>query len=279
MSDFPITDPWVENPAPDMSGPVILDASPSGVAVVMINRPAKKNAFDAATISALRETFETLHSADHVRVVFLRGAGGAFCAGADLGWMADAAGWSEQENVDDARQLGRMLKALYDLPALTVALVEGPAFGGGAGLVAACDTAVATRDAKFAFSEVKLGLTPATISPYVVDAVGPRRARTLFALGQPFNAELAREIGLVHEIVDDAKGLETAMERIAKQVMSSAPGAVADSKTLVWEVWGAPINHTLVEKTAHHIAKRRVSVEGREGVRAFLDKRKPSWAD
>lgn len=278
MSDFPITDPWVESPAPDMAGPVILDASPSGVAVVMINRPSKKNAFDAATIAALRETFETLHSADHVRVVFLRGAGGVFCAGADLGWMADAAGWTEQENFEDARELGRMIKALYDLPALTVALVEGPAFGGGAGLVAACDTAVAVRGAKFAFSEVKLGLTPSTISPYVVDAIGPRRARTLFATGEVFDADLAREIGLIHDVVDDARGLEAFMERVSNYVMTSAPGAVADAKQLVWDVWGVPINNTLVEKTAHHIAKRRVSDEGREGVRAFLDKRKPSWA-
>jgi methylglutaconyl-CoA hydratase len=278
MSDFPITDPWVENPAPDLAGPVILDASPSGVAVVMINRPGKKNAFDAATIAALREAFETLQSADQVRVVFLRGAGGVFCAGADLGWMADAAGWSEQENFEDARELGRMIKALYDLPALTVALVEGPAFGGGAGLVAACDTAVAVRGAKFAFSEVKLGLTPATISPYVVDAIGPRRARTLFATGEIFDADLAREIGLIHEVVDDAKALEAFMERISNMIMTSAPGAVADAKRLVWDVWGVPINNTLVEKTAHHIAKRRVSDEGREGVRAFLDKRMPSWA-
>jgi len=278
VSENPIADPLVENAAPDAAGPVRLDASPSGVAVVTIDRPEKRNAFDAATIAALREAFETLHGADHVRVVFLRGAGGIFSAGADLEWMRDAAGWSEADNRDDAMGLARMLKALYDVPALTVALVERAAMGGGGGLVAACDMAIATRDAKFAFSEVKLGIIPATISPYVVDAVGPRHAKALFTTGRLFDAEFAARIGLVTEVVDDSAALDAAQERIATEIMACAPGSIAESKRLVWDVWGRPIDNALMDDTARRIAKKRVGEEGREGVAAFLEKRKPSWA-
>jgi len=278
VSENPIADPLVENAAPDTAGPVRLDASPSGVAVVTIARPEKRNAFDAATIAALREAFETLHGADHVRVVFLRGAGGIFSAGADLEWMRDAAGWSEADNRDDAMGLARMLKALYDVPALTVALVERAAMGGGGGLVAACDMAIATRDAKFAFSEVKLGIIPATISPYVVDAVGPRHAKALFTTGRLFDAEFAARIGLVTEVVDDSAALDAAQERIATEIMACAPGSIAESKRLVWDVWGRPIDNALMDDTARRIAKKRVGEEGREGVAAFLEKRKPSWA-
>src|SRR5690606_22117260 len=163
-----IAHPLLAGAAPDADERLVrIDSTPDGVVFVTINRPQKKNAFDAATIAALYEAFETLHGADHVRVVFVRGAGGTFCAGADLAWMRDAADWSESENREDAMGLAKMLKALHEVPALTVALVEGAAMGGGAGLVAACDMAVAVDDARFAFSEVKLGLIPATIAPYV----------------------------------------------------------------------------------------------------------------
>lgn len=279
MAENPIVDPLVEEAAPDLqSAKVILDASPSGVAYVTINRPDRRNAFDAETISALREAFETLHGADHVRIVFVRGMGGTFSAGADLEWMKAAAGWSEADNRDDAMNLARMLKALYDVPALTVALVEGAAMGGGAGLVAACDMAVATRGTKFAFSEVKLGLIPATISPYVVDAIGPRHAKALFATGTPFDAEFARQIGLVSVVVDDSAAIDAVQETMAGDIMACAPQAIADSKRLVWDVWGAPIDNRLMEETARRIAKARVGEEGREGVAAFLERRKPSWA-
>lgn len=176
-----IAHPLVADPAPDANDDLVrIEATPDGVVFITINRPQKKNAFDAATIAALYEAFETLHGADNVRVVFLRGAGGTFSAGADLSWMRDAADWSEGDNRDDAMGLARMLKALHDVPALTVALVEGSAMGGGAGIVAACDMAVAVEGTRFAFSEVKLGLIPATIAPYVVEAVGSRRARNCF---------------------------------------------------------------------------------------------------
>ena len=246
---------------------------------VTINRPAKKNAFDAATIAALHEAFVTLHSADSVRVVFIRGAGGTFCAGADLGWMRDAADWSESDNRDDAMGLAKMLKALHDVPALTVAIVEGAAMGGGAGIVAACDMAVAVKGAKFAFSEVKLGLIPATIAPYVVEAVGARAARALFMTGDVFSADAAREFGLVGHVLASGDEIDEFVSSFAASMKACAPGAVGDSKRLVHHVAGHRLDAGLMEDTARRIARARVSAEGQEGVRAFLDKRKPGWAE
>ena len=275
-----IAHPMLANPAPDADdGLARIDATSDGMVFITINRPDKKNAFDAATIAALREAFESLHGADHVRAVFVRGAGGTFCAGADLGWMRSAADWSESDNRDDAMNLAEMLKALRDIPALTVALVEGAAMGGGAGLVAACDRAVAVANAKFAFSEVKLGLIPATIAPYVVEAVGPRTARALFATGELFTAEQALQFGLVSEVLASSDDIDAYVERLATTMKATAPGAVGDAKRLVHDVAGEEIDHGLMVETAKRIARARVSPEGQEGVRAFLDKRKPSWAE
>jgi methylglutaconyl-CoA hydratase len=276
-NENPISEPLVPGHETELDGPVILDASRAGVAYVTINRPQKKNAFDVATVDALRQAFETLHGADHVRVVFLRGAGGSFCAGADLEWMRDAVDWTESQNRDDAMGVARMLKALHDIPALTVALVEGSAFGGGAGLVAACDTALAAEDAIFAFSEVKLGLIPATISPYVVQAVGPRIAKLLFATGRRFDAAYALGAGLVHTVLP-ADRLMNAAEAIANEMTSSGPEAVAASKALVDAVAHREIDRRLMEDTARRLAAARVGQEGQEGVRAFLEKRRPGWA-
>jgi methylglutaconyl-CoA hydratase len=211
-----------------------------------------------------------------VRVVFLRGAGDSFSAGADLEWMRAQAAASEADNRADALALARMLKALHDIPALTVALVRGSAMGGGAGLVAACDMAVASPDAQFAFSEVRLGLTPATISPYVVQAVGPRRARMLFATGRRFGADDALRFGLVDEIEPDPAH---AQERIASEMTSCAPEAVGEAKRLVDLVHGARIDRGLMEETARRIAAQRAGAEGREGVAAFLERRRPSWTE
>ncbi len=275
----PIADPLVELTDTDALSPLVeLDASPSGVAVITINRPDRKNAFNAEVIAALSQHFDTLKDADGVRIVFLRGAGGAFSAGADLEWMRSAADWTVSENRADAMLLAEMLLALRELPQLTVALVEGPAFGGGAGLVAACDYAVAAPDAKFSFSEVKLGLVAATISPHVVAAIGPRRAKSLFATGRIFDAAFAEKIGLVDEVVGSAADLDDAMERLSTEIMACAPGAVAASKALVDDIAGLPLDQELLEETAKLIADRRASEEGQEGVRAFLDKRKPGWA-
>ncbi|CAN7154164.1 enoyl-CoA hydratase-related protein [Phenylobacterium sp. LjRoot225] len=275
----PIVDPLVEgvdtSPTSDL---VRIEATVEGAVTVLLNRPARRNAFDADLISALEEAFRTIAGAEGVRVVFLRGAGGTFCAGGDVEWMRQAADRAEDENREDAFALARMLKELWDLPQLTVALVEGAAFGGGAGLAAACDLAVATADARFAFTEVRLGLVPGTIAPYVVNAIGPRRARALFATGRAFDAAQAERIGLVTEVVADAAALDAAHDRIAEDILACAPGAVADAKRMVAEVAGREIDHGLMDLTARRIAAARAGEEGQEGVRAFLEHRRPSWA-
>lgn len=266
---------------PDVSATtdlVHIQATQAGAVTVTMNRPAKKNAFNDDLISALEETFETLKGAEGVRVVFIRGAGGVFSAGADLEWMRAAIDRTESDNRADAFALAKMLKGLRDLPVLTVALIEGGAFGGGAGLAAACDLAISTRDAKFSFSEARLGLIPAAISPYVIEAIGPRAARGLFATARVFDAAHAERIGLVSELVDDAAGLGAAAHRIATEILACGPEAVAASKELVEDVAGRVIDHALMELTAQRIAAARVSPEGQEGVRAFLERRKPHWA-
>lgn len=276
----PIAEPFVEPPDTDATSALaFIEATPEGAATVTLNRPEKRNAFNAELIGALREHFETLRDQETLRVVFVRGAGGTFSAGADLEWMRDAIDRTVEENRDDAMQMAIMLKHLHDIPVLTCALVEGGAYGGGAGLVAACDMAVATADAKFAFSEVRLGLIPATVAPYVVSAIGERHARRLFASAEPFNAQTALAIGLVDEVAPDAAALEEAKARITGQVLACAPGAVEEAKKLVAEVAGRPIDHGLMVHTARRIAAQRVSEEGQAGVRAFLEGRRPPWTE
>jgi methylglutaconyl-CoA hydratase len=276
----PIADPFVEVPDTDaVSSLVVIEATPEGAVTVTMNRPQKKNAFDVGLIGALREAFETLRDQENLRVVFVRGAGGMFSAGADLEWMRDAVDHTEADNRDDAMQMAIMLKHLHDIPALTVALVEGGAYGGGAGLVAACDMAVSVASARFSFSEVRLGLIPATVGPYVVAAVGPRRARRLFSTGEVFEAERARAFGLVDEVVADAAALDAAKARIAAGMRACAPGAVGESKRLVAEVAYREIDRGLMAHTARRIAAQRVGEEGQAGVRAFLAGAKPPWAE
>lgn len=254
-------------------------AQRNDVALVTLNRPDKHNAFDEHLIRELTHALTVLDATPSARAVVLLGAGESFCAGADLDWMREAVDWSEAENRDDAMMLAKMLKALHDIPCLTVALVEGAAMGGGAGIVAACDTAVAVEGTVFAFSEVKLGLTPATISPYVIEAIGPRHARALFATGMPFKADDAARIGLIDEVVKTSASLDKARDWLVEQVKLTAPGAVAAAKDLVRHVHEKhrKIDHDLMAETAERIAERRVSKEGQEGVRAFLERRKPGW--
>lgn len=275
----PIVDPLVEIPDTSPTSELVrIEATQAGAVTVVMDRPHRRNAFNADLISAMAEAFETLRGAEGVRVIFLRGEGGTFSAGADLDWMREAVDRTESDNREDAYAMAHMLKQLWDLPALTVALVDGGAFGGGAGVAAACDLAIATADAKFSFSEVRLGLIPATISPYVVAAIGPRAARGLFATGQVFDAEHALRIGLISEIVADAAALGAAHGRIAREILACAPGAVADAKRLASDVYAQRIDHGLMEETAKRIASARVGEEGQEGVRAFLERRKPGWA-
>ncbi|MEM7662998.1 MAG: enoyl-CoA hydratase-related protein [Pseudomonadota bacterium] len=258
---------------------ITLDATRAGIAVVSLNRPEKHNAFNADVISELSDVFDLLKGQDGIRMVIVRGAGKSFSAGADLEWMKAAADYTRDENEEDAAALAAMLRRLYELPQLTLALVQGAAMGGGAGLVAACDVAIALAGTKFRFSEVRLGLTPATISPFVIEAIGPSWARALFATGEMFDAAYAEKIGLVHYTALNAEGLVQLEEHIAGLVFAAAPGAINDSKALVRDVTGKEINSHLGHETAKRIAARRASDEGREGLSAFLEKRKPTWAE
>lgn len=259
---------------------VLLDVSPGGAALITLNRPDKHNAFNAEVIARLSDIFETLRAnTDEVRVVFIRGAGKSFSAGADMEWMKAAAHYDEADNQEDAMGLARMLKRLYDLPQMTVALVQGAAMGGGAGLMAACDVAVVMKNSKIRFSEVRLGLTPATISPFVIRAIGPRWARALFASGEGFDGQFAHQIGLAQYVVENMDEMALIEEHLGKLAFSAAPGAVADAKALVDDVFGQEINERLTVHTAKAIARRRSSEEGREGLAAFLEKRKPGWAE
>ncbi len=260
--------------------PVRLDVSEAGVAIVTLNRPDKHNAFNADVIAALSDTFETLRAnTDEVRIVFLRGAGKSFSAGADLEWMKAAAHYTEADNEEDAMALATMLKRLHDLPQMTVALVQGAAMGGGAGLLAACDVGVVMKNAKIGFSEVKLGLTPATISPFVIRAIGPKWARALFASGEGFDGSFAYHIGLAQYVVESMEEMTEIEEHLASLAFAAAPGAVADAKKLVDDVAGKAIDHPLAVHTAKAIARRRSSDEGKEGLTAFLERRKPNWAE
>lgn len=256
---------------------VLLDVSLEGVAIVTINRPEKRNAFDELVIAGLADAFEALKGADHVRVVMLRGAGEHFSAGADLDWMKRQGGRDRADNEADAYDLAHMLKMLHDLPQLTIALVMGAAMGGGAGLVAACDVGVALKSASFRFSEVRLGLTPATISPYVIEAIGPRMAKALFATAETFDGAYAEKMGLTQYTVETPQQLDEMAEYLCKLALQNAPGAVADAKKLVRDVAGHKIDDHLLRETAKRIAARRASEEGKEGLAAFLERRKASW--
>jgi methylglutaconyl-CoA hydratase len=258
--------------------PVQLAISPDGVAVVTLDRPERKNAFDETMIEQLSEVFETLRVSEKVRIVFLKGAGTTFCAGADIEWMERQSRHDMFENQSDALALASMLNKLYNLPQFTVALVQGGAFGGGIGVIAACDYAIAIEGATFCFSEVRLGVTPATISPYVIEAIGARHARALFATAMPFDAQRAFELGLVQELAIDLNDLSKREERLADLAFTAAPRAVEASKQLVRDVAGKTIDNALMHETAKAIAERRASREGKEGLAAFLEKRTPSWA-
>lgn len=256
-----------------------LDASPGGVAVVLLKRPERHNAFNNEVIEELADAFETLRGEDHLRMVILRGAGKSFSAGADLEWMRAASDYTQKENEDDAFALAEMLRKLYELPQMTVAAVQGAAMGGGAGLVAACDVAVAVKASTFRFSEVRLGLTPATISPYVIEAIGPRWTKALFVSGESFDAAFAEKIGLVQYMVENETEMEKMLEYLSRLAFSTAPGAVNEAKRLVRDVTGEVIDANLSHMTSKRIAARRASEEGREGLNAFLEKRKPGWAE
>jgi len=238
-----------------------------------MSRPELRNAFDAALIHGLTEVFSTVGG--DVRAVVLAGDGPSFSAGADVEWMRAAVELSYEQNVADARRLRKMLETIDACPAPVIARVQGHALGGGCGLVACSDIAVAAPDTQFAFSEVKLGIIPAVISPFALAKIGRSAARELFLTGARFTASRAKEIGLVHAVVP-AGELDAAVAGYVQEVFTAGPEAVAAAKALIQRVWDSAIGETATI-TARAIATRRVSAEGQEGLGAFLEKRKPSW--
>lgn len=261
-----------------MPDPLTLTTDTRGLATVTLNRPEVHNAFNDALIAALTDAFAKLGQDAQVRAILLTGAGKSFSAGADLNWMRQAARSSEAENKADALRLSDMLATLDACPKPTLARVNGAAMGGGVGLVACCDMAVGLHDARFALSEVRLGLTPATISPFVIAKIGAAAARRYFLTGERFTGERAWQLGLLSGIADDEPGLDMAVETLVEQLLAGAPGAQAQAKRLIADIANRPIDDALRRDTADRIAARRASPEGQEGLSAFLDKRKPSWA-
>jgi methylglutaconyl-CoA hydratase len=247
-----------------------------GVATVRLNRPEVRNAFNEIMIGELAGAFRALGADAALRAIVLAADGPAFCAGADLGWMTKMAGFTRAENLADAMQLAEMLRSIYECPKPVVARVQGDCYAGGMGLVAACDIAVAIETSHFCLSEVKLGLIPATISPYVVKAMGENAARRYFLTAERFSAQEARRIGFVHEVVQ-AEALDATVGEIVKALVANSPNAVKEAKRLVHEVAGVPLSDALIADTAERIADIRSSEEGKEGVRSFLEKRKPGW--
>ena len=247
-----------------------------GVAVVTLNRPDLHNAFNETLIAELTELLNVLDADDGVRAVVLAGSGKSFCAGADLNWMKKMAGYGPAENLADAQALALMLRTLHGLSKPTVARVQGAAYGGGVGLTACCDIAIAAIEASFALSEAKLGLIPATISPYVIEAIGARQARRYFLTGERFDAAEAYRIGLVHDIVPIAE-LDDRINEVLGKLLLAGPRAQMECKALIRGVAHRPIDAAVIGGTAQHIAAVRASPEGKEGVAAFLDKRAASW--
>jgi len=246
------------------------------VLILTLNRTDKYNAFDDNLLHALQKQLDMAATNPEVRVILLRANGRHFSAGADLNWMQRMANFTEDENIADAKILARVMASLYHSKKPTIAAIQGGAFGGGAGLVAACDIAIAADTASFCFSEVKIGLIPAVISPYVVRAVGERAATWLFISAEKIDAPSARNLGLIHHCVPEEE-LPSHAHLYARQLAALPPGAVKASKNLVQQVAKHPINQQLEETTAHLIAKQRVSVEGQKGLQAFLNKETATW--
>jgi methylglutaconyl-CoA hydratase len=248
------------------------------VATVWLTRPDVRNAFNETAIAELTGAFRALDADQQVRAVVLAARGPAFCAGADLNWMKKMAGYSREENLADAAGLAAMLRTIHDCAKPVVARVQGDCYAGGMGLAAACDIVVAADGAHFCLSEVKLGLIPATISPYVVRAMGAQAARRYFLTAERISAAQAQRMGLAHEVVaPDA--LDQAVQGILTSLLAASPHAVAEAKRLVRDVAGQPLTDVLVDDTVARIADIRASEQGREGVRSFLEKRRPSWLD
>ena len=258
-----------------MSRPVTLTMN-AGVATVTLTQPEIRNAFSDEVIAEITAAFETVAQHSDVRAVVLAAEGPAFCAGANLNWMRRMADYSREENLADAGKLAQMLHTIYTCPQPTIARVQGDVYAGGMGLVAACDMAITVNTAHFCLSEVKIGLIPATIAPYVIRAMGPRAAHRYFLTAERFDAAEALRTGLVHQVVA-ADALDDAVDQLLKHLLQAGPHAVQACKKLVLDTAEREISSALIRDTVERIADIRASSEGKEGVQAFLGKRKPNW--
>lgn len=247
-----------------------------GVATLSLNRPEKHNCFDDVLILELTNALTALAANPDVRIVILAGEGKSFSAGGDLSWMQRMADYSYDDNLKDAAALATMLKTLNELPKPTIARVQGAAFGGAVGLVSCCDMAIGSERASFSLSEVKIGLIPATISPYVMQAVGPRAARRFFLTGERFDANTALALGLLSEVVPESE-LDLSIDKLIDALLANSPAAVAAAKNLIQTYANQSISDELVSDSCKRIADIRISNEGQEGLKAFLEKRPPNW--
>ncbi len=261
-----------------MSQEVITRIDADGNASVMLNRPDVHNAFDPAMTRLLTASLDKLDADPKVRAVVLLGAGKSFCAGADIGHMKASANFSSAQNYKSAQESARMFHTLYNLSKPTIACVHGAVRGGGMGLVAACDIAIAARTATFRFSEVKIGVIPSMISPYVIAAIGERQARRYFISGEAFDAAEAWRLGLVHDIAEE-ESLHGTVGAMLAQLYSSGPKAMAAAKKLIGLSAHANIDKKILDETSRRIADIRATPEGQEGLTAFLEKRKPNWVE
>jgi methylglutaconyl-CoA hydratase len=259
-----------------MAEPHILYTVADKVATITLNRPEVHNAFNEAVMDELTALVRKAGADASVRAVVLRGNGKSFCAGGDLNWMRKSAAYSYEENVKDAMRLGTLLKELNFLPKPTMALVHGNIFGGGVGLASCCDIVVAETGAQFCLSEVRIGLIPSIIAPYVINAMGERMARRYFMTAERFDAETAYRIGFVHETAP-ASQLDAVAAKIIAALMDGAPSAQGRGKKLMLELVGKPIDERVIDLTVRQIAEARASDEGKEGLNAFLNKTEPSW--
>lgn len=259
-----------------MSESVLYAVDENGVATITLNRPEKHNAFDDGLIAQLTHLFQQAGNDTAIRAVVLAANGKSFCAGADVAWMQRMANYSYDENLRDANALATMLHTLNTLPKPTIARVQGSAYGGAVGLIACCDMAIGSKMSKFCLSEVKLGLVPATISPYVIEAIGARLARRYFLSAEVFSSRRARRIGLLSESVTEEE-LDSTIDDIVSHILKNGPVAVAAAKQLISDVAQRPIDRELIAQTSACIAAIRTSDEGQEGLQSFLNKRKPNW--
>jgi methylglutaconyl-CoA hydratase len=257
--------------------PVVITSEFDRIATIVLNRPEKKNAMDGVVVKELLQAFQHVAQNKSVRVVVLKAHGENFCAGGDIAWMQKMAASSQDENVADATQLALLMHVIYTFPKPVVVLAQGATFGGGLGLIAAGDIVIASHDASFAFSEVKIGITPSVISPYVIAAIGERAARYYFLTAMRFSVNEAHHMGLVHQIVESEALTSTGLE-VARALLTLSPTALSEAKSLVQHIARQPISKNLIQITAEHLARLRTSAEANEGLNAFLEKRSPQWS-